>query len=83
MNGEYSLHRFEERIRHAHGFEVCGDEARLPIVAMDDIRLPSKPFQGLNHTATKENEPFVVVFIVFLCRRTLVNTVPAIVICIV
>jgi len=44
---------------------------------VDDVWLPAETLQCLEHAAAEENEPFVVVFIIFPTDRTLVNTVSA------
>ena len=39
----------------------CGDQPRLPIVAMENVDRQSKPFDGFHHGSRKERKPLAIV----------------------
>jgi len=46
---------------------------------MNNIRLPAKALESLHDAPAEENETFIVIFIIFFGRRTLVDTVAAVI----
>ena len=77
MNSENGLDVLKEGIARMQSLQVRGDQACLPVVAVDDVGLPSEPLQSLDHSVTKENESLVIVLVVLLAHRALVNPVPS------
>ena len=77
VDREDGLDGLEKRILIENRLQIGRDKPRLPIVAMDDIWLPAEPPQCLEHAAAEENEPFVVVLVIFSSHRALVDAVAA------
>jgi len=66
VNREYSLGVLEKRIVLVSGLQVEGNEARDPIVAMNDVRCPSQFPDSLDHSLAKEDRTLIVVFVEFV-----------------
>ena len=66
VDGEDRLDVPEEGIVLVDGLEIGRDESALPVVAVDDLRLPLEALERFQDAAAKENKPFVVVGKVFL-----------------
>ena len=65
MDRENGFDMLKERIVVVNRFDIRGDEAGLPIVAMNNVRLPSEPFQCLENAAAEEDETDIVIGVVF------------------
>ena len=75
MDRKDGLNRLQERLVFKNCLQVSGNKARLPIVAVYNIRLPTEVLQRFEYAPGKKNEPFVVVLIIFFGGRTLINTI--------
>src|SRR5208283_3924524 len=76
MDGEDGFDMLKERIVVVNRFDVRGDEAGLPIVAMNDVRLPPEPLQRLKNAAAEEDEADIVIRVVFFTVGTRIDPRP-------
>ncbi len=66
MDREDRLHSCKKWIAAVERFEIGGDQPGLPVVAVDNVWLPTEAFQGLQNTSTEEDKPLVIVCVVLV-----------------
>ena len=76
MDGEDGFDVLKERIVVVNRFDVRGDEAGLPIVAMNDVRLPPEPLQRLKNAAAEKDEADIVIRVVFFTVGARIDSGP-------
>lgn len=76
VDGENGLDILKKRVVCVHRLQVCRDKPALPIVAMDDVRLPAESLERFENPTAEKNEALVVVFVILFSFRALVETIP-------
>ncbi len=77
MDGEDGADIPVERIVLVDRPDICGNEARGPVVAMDDVGLPPESLEDFENAAAEEDKPLVVVRVILLRVRVNVQSRPS------